>query len=502
MNLLRLFVGATMAAAAAGFGTVASADAGHCAELNNLKLPDVKVTKAAAVPAPTNDPITVAYCRVEGIIGSEITFALLLPEAWNHKFMMGGAGGFAGSVANQALEPDFLPTPVLNLGYATVGTDTGHQGSGIDGSWALNNLERQVNYGYLGVHRTAEVAKAILRTYYGSDATRSYFFGCSNGGREALMEAQRFPDDFDGVVAGAPAADFTAIAAQFIKDTRAQFPDSANLTPLIPSSALQSVATQILDKCDALDGVKDGVMEDPRRCTFDPSTLVGLTPAQRTAIEKIYAPTRAGNDTIFPAQPFGGEEMLQGWPLWISGAPPRAGEPQAPSLRFAFGTQFFKFFVFGDPAWDYRTYDLSTWKSDTRSLSPILNATNPNLDAFKAKGHKLVIWHGWSDAALSALATIKYYDQVKARDPQADDYVRLFMLPGVLHCAGGPGPDHADWVSVIDDWLNGTPPDRIIARKISNGMARTRPLCPYPQEAVYKGRGSTDDADNFACGRR
>jgi feruloyl esterase len=503
MHLLRVLIGTTLAASVAGVATIAATADSTCTRLKQLDLPDVRVTEATDVPAATSGPLTVAHCRVAGVIGTEIKFSLLMPEAWNHKFMMGGGGGFAGSVSNQALEPDFLPTPVLDLGYATVGTDTGHQGSGIDASWALHNLERQVNYGFLGVHRTAAVAKAIIRRYYGADATRSYFFGCSNGGRQALMEAQRFPDDFDGVVAGAPAADFTATAAQFIKDSRAQFPDPANLTPLIPVAALQSVATQLVEKCDAIDGVKDGVIEDPRRCKVDPSTLTGLSAAQRTALEAIYAPTRAGGDTIFPAQPFGGEETLQGWPLWISGAPPRPGQPQSPSLRYAFGTQFFKFFVFGDPSWDYRTYDLSTWKADTKNLSPVLNATNPDLDAFKAKGHKLLIWHGWSDAALSALATTKYFEEVVARDPKADDYVRLFMLPGVLHCAGGPGPDRVDWVSAIDAWLNGTPPERLIASKISNAATtRTRPLCPYPQEAIYTGSGSTDEAENFVCGRR
>jgi len=317
------------------------------------------------------------------------------------------------------------------------------------------------------------------------------------------MEAQRFPDDFDGIVAGAPAADFTGIGAQFIKDVRAQFPDPKNLTPLMPSETLRSVAAQILDTCDALDGVKDGVMDDPRQCTVDAATLTGLSAAQRTALKTIYAPTRVGGETIFPGQPFGGEGELAGWPVWISGAPPRPGQQQAPSLRLAFGTQFFKYLAFSDPEWDYTKYDLSTWKSDTARAASFLNATNPDLDAFKSKGHKLLIWHGWADAGLSALATIKYYDAVKARDPKVDEYARMFLMPGVLHCAGGAGPDKADWVTAIDAWVDGgQAPERIIARKISNGETkRTRPLCPYPQRAVYKGNGSTDEAENFVCRR-
>src|SRR2546427_4979961 len=413
---------------------------------------------------------------------------------------MGGGGGFVGSVENHALDPRCCD-PVVNIGYATVGTDTGHRGTALDASWAPNNLERQVNFGYLAVHRTAEVAKAILRSYYGSNETRAYFFGCSNGGRQGLMEAQRFPDDFDGIVAGAPAADFTGIGAQFIKDVRAQFPDPKNLTPLIPFETLKSIAAQILDTCDALDGVKDGVMDDPRQCTVDAATLTGLSGVQRTALKTIYAPTRAGGETIFPGQPFGGEGEPAGWPAWISGAPLRPGQPQAPSARFAFGTQLFKYLVVGDPEWDYTEYDLSTGKCDTKRAASVLNATHPDLDAFKSKGHKLLLYHGWADAGLSALGTIKYYDAAKARDPKVDEYARMFMMPGVLHCAGGAGPDKVDWPAAIDAWVDGgKAPDRIVARKVLNGETkRTRPLCAYPQRAVYKGSGSTDEAENFIC---
>ncbi len=494
-------LGLSIATALLSAPAVVAADRPQCSQLTTLKLPDVKVTEAVAVPASTTGPITAAHCRVAGVIGTEIKFSLLLPDAWNRKFLMGGGGGFVGEVENQALSLRFVVAPVVNAGYATVGTDTGHQGTAIDASWALNNLERQVNFGYLGVHRTAEVAKSILRSYYGANETRSYFFGCSNGGRQGLMEAQRFPDDFDGIVSGAPAADFTGIGAQFIKDTRAQFPDPKNLAPVLPLETMQSIATQILGKCDAVDGVKDAVMEDPRQCKVDVAALTGLSAAQQTALNAIYAPTRAAEETIFAAQPFGGEGEPMGWPLWITGAPPKPGQPQVPSLRFIFGTQLFKYLVFNDPDWDYTKYDLSTWKADTKRTASFLNATNPDLDAFKAKGHKLLLWHGWSDAALSALATIEYDEDVKARDPKADDYALLFMAPGVAHCSGGAGPDSVDWVAALDAWVeSGKAPEHIVARKVSKGATiRTRPLCPYPQRAVYRGTGSTDEAENFVC---
>jgi tannase/feruloyl esterase len=344
------------------------------------------------------------------------------------------------------------------------------------------------------VHRTAEVAKTILRSYYGTNEAHDYFAGCSNGGREALMEAQRFPDDFEGIVAGAPALDFVAIGAHFIRDTQAAFPDGK--TPIFTPDVVKSVGQQILDKCDALDGVTDGILDDPRKCAVDVSSLTGVTDAQKAALKKIYAPV----GTIYPGQPFGGETEMGGWPSWITGGTPMQ-MPQGPSLRYAFGTQFFKYFVFGDSSWDYTKYDVSNAPRDGRRAGLILNANNPDLSAFKSKGHKLILWHGWADAGLTPLATVKYYEDVKARDASAADYTRLFMMPGVLHCGGGPGADTVDWAAAIDAWVGGnTAPDRLVARKLEKDqVTRTRPLCPYPQHAVYAGHGSTDDEKSFVC---
>jgi feruloyl esterase len=353
------------------------------------------------------------------------------------------------------------------------------------------------------VHRVAEVSKAIIRGYYGGAIARSYFNGCSNGGRQALMEAQRYPDDFDGIIAGAPAADFIGIGAQFIKDIQAAYPNPSDLTPPFTAEVLKGLEEQIVEKCDAVDGVKDGLMEDPRRCTVDVSSLARLTDAQKTALKKIYGETRNQDGVIFPAQPFGGEGDPAGWASWISGPNPMMMTAQkAASLRFAFGTEMFKNFVFSDPAWDYSKYDFKSFKKDSAQPASILNATNPNLDAFKASSGKLIIWHGWSDPALSALGTIKYYDQVAARDAAAGDFVRMFMLPGVLHCAGGPGPSTVDWNKAIDEWVEkGTAPERLIASKAASAAApaRTRPLCAYPLRAVYQGSGSIDDEASFTC---
>jgi tannase/feruloyl esterase len=487
------FVGGVVLACALSAAASADTPATSCSELAKLKLPDVKITEAVAVPAATTGAVRAPHCKVNGVIGTEIRFALLLPDTWNQKFMMGGGGGFVGTLDNQVASS-------VNGGFATVGTDTGHAGNVVDASWALNNLERRVNYGYVAVHRTAEVAKAIIRSFYGREIARSYFSGCSNGGRQGMMEAQRYPDDFDGIVSGAPAMDFTGIAAQFMKDIQALFPDSKNPTSLVTAETMKVVGAKILEICDAADGVKDGVMDDPRACTVDLNTLP-IADAQKAALKKVYAATTNKDGEIFPGQPFGGETEAGGWPLWISGGTPQLAMLKQPSLRYGFGTQFFKYFVFNDPSWDYSHYDLATWKKDTELAASFLNATDPNLDAFKAKGRKLIMSHGWADSGLSALGTIKYYEQVQARDGKSGDYFRLFMMPGVLHCGGGTGPDNADWTAAIVDWVeHNKAPDRIIASKMSEGIAtRTRPLCPYPQHAVYKGSGSTDDAANFAC---
>ena len=466
----------------------------ECAGLTSLTLPDVKIRDAVAVPAATSGEIRAAHCRVSGVIGTEIRFSLLLPDTWNGKFMMGGGAGFVGMIDNQAKTS-------VNDGYATVGTDTGHQGQSFEASWALDNLERQVNFGYVAVHRTAETAKAILRHYYGRTEEHSYFSGCSNGGRQGLMEAQRFPDDFDGIVVGAPVHDFVGLAAQFVKDIQAVFPDPRNLSaPMFTPELLKSVEAQIVEKCDAVDGLKDGLLEDPRRCNVDVAGLAGLSDGQRAALRKIYAETIGKGHATYPARPVGGEGEVDSWPAWITGGS-RHATPQAPSLGFALATQLFKFLVFNDPSWDYSGYDVSNAHKDARLAATFINATNPNLDAFKAKGRKLIVWHGWSDAAITPLGSIEYYEQVGKRDDDVRDYFRLFLLPGVLHCSGGRGPDTVDWTATLAEWVeNGEAPDRVIARKVAGGaVSRTRPLCPYPQHAEYTGSGSADDAENFVC---
>jgi feruloyl esterase len=493
----------------AGAGQAGGSQPKHleCASLAGLQLPGVRITEAVAIPAPEKGPITVAHCRVSGVIDKETRFTELLPDRWNERLFAGGGGGFVGSVDNQARAS-------VNFGYATVGTDTGHQGGTTDAQWALDNRERQVNFGYLAIHRMTEAAKAIVKAYYGADSKYSYFFGCSNGGRQALMEAQRYPDDFDGVVSGAPALDFTNIAASFVRNAQAVYPDPAALrTAVITPDNLRLLESKVLAACDARDGVSDSVIDDPRECRFRvadlpacPADQAGpdcVTRAQRAAIERIYSPTTSQGAAIYPGQPYGGEGQPGGWQPWITSMnASEAAQAQPPSLEFAFGTEFFKYMAIGRKDWDYATYDLSSWRKDTAEIAKHLNAVDPDLGKFKASGGKLILWHGWADPALNALSTIAYYDQVQARDPRVRDYARLFMMPGLLHCTGGAGPDFVDWFTPIADWVErGRAPDRLIAQKrgADARVSNARPLCPYPQRAVYDGKGGVNEADSYVC---
>jgi feruloyl esterase len=466
-------------------------------DLRHLRLPDVVLESAMPVtPDPQKNPHAAAYVEVKGVIGGTIRFELLLPEAWNGRFVMGGGGGFVGSVQNSARDS-------VNRGYATVGTDAGHESQpNYMAGWALDNLEAKVNFGYLAVHRTAEVAKAAIRSYYGSDATNCYFTGCSRGGGQAMMEAQRYPGDFDGIVAGAPAFDWPGLAANAVAIQKTLYPDAEHLDKTaLDKPALRKLQQAILEQCDAQDGLKDGVVQDPPSSHFDLSKVAGLTDEQRKAIEAIYAGARNDKGLIYPGYTPGAECDPDQWIAWIVGPMAGMAKDHAPDLMFAFGTQIFKYLVFNDPNWNYSTYDFSHYASDTRLAASYLDATNANLDTLKARKGKLIIWHGWADPALPPQATIDYYRGVQAHDPNAGDYCRLFMVPGCLHCGGGPGASDVDWLSVIVDWVErAKAPDKIIASKRDGKKTvMTRPLFSYPVTAAYKGSGDPNSAESFVA---
>jgi feruloyl esterase len=454
-------------------------------ELKQIRLPDVTLDSATH---------NASHLEVKGVIGGHIRFELLLPDSWNGRFAMGGGGGFVGTIQNGARFS-------VNLGYATVGTDTGHHSEpGYLAGWALDNLEAKVNFGYLGVHRTAEVSKALIRAYYHTDPSYSYFLGCSRGGGQAMMESQRYPQDFDGIVAGAPAFNWPGLAALAVTIAKALFPDPANLgSNVVTKEALQRLQAGILDQCDEQDGLKDGVIQNPASAHFDLSKVPGLTDVQRKAIAVIYEGARNDKGPIYPGFSPVAECVPDQWIAWLTGPAPLLAKDHAPDLTFAFGTQIFKYLIFNDPDWDYSNYDFSNFERDTRLAASYLNATNPDLAAFKARKGKLILWHGWADTALPAQGTIDYYRQVQLQDPNANDYCRLFLVPGCLHCGGGPGAAEVDWLSVMVDWVeHAKAPDKLIASKKENGkVVMTRPLFPYPEHAVYKGTGDASIADSF-----
>ncbi len=481
----------------------------RCGALAQLELIDLRITSAESVPAGEATP---AHCAISGVIETEINFELLLPDDWNGRFMMGGGGGFVGSVQNSALNYGVGPGALARR-YATVGTDTGHTGTSIDGSWALNNPERQENFAHRAVHLTAEAAKSILRYYYGETEQYSYFVGCSRGGGQGMMASQRYPTDFDGIVAGAPAYDWTGLGAQFIQTQQAIYPDGHLSSPVITPDNLRLLAKAIDAACDAKDGMEDNILADPRSCRFRPDDLPRcsgaeagsdcVTEVQLAAIEAVYdGPTRNGQPFYF-GFPFGGENEGGGWDYWVVDST-RSRERGVPNLHYAFGTELYTYFVFSSPEWDYTTYDFSTWEEDTAATAELLNATDADLGSFRDAGGKIIYWTGWSDLALTAFSTIDYVKRVQAADSSAGDFTRLYLLPGVLHCGGGLGPGQVDWLNAIRTWVEeDVAPGRLVAKKFAGDgtgtVVMSRPACVYPQVATYRGGGDPDSEANFTC---
>ncbi len=481
------------------------------------ELPDVTITSVTQESEP------VPHCKVAGVIGPEINFELLLPEKWNGKFVMGGGGGFVGSVMNVA-----LLYGALQSGYATVGTDTGHQGHPLDGSWGLNNMERIVNFGHAAVHRTAVTAKALTRTYYQKEIARNYFIGCSRGGGQALMEAQRYPEDFEGIVAGAPAYNWTMGAgATMTQNMQAMFPDPGNIQEAIVGPKEQElIESSYLSMCDEQDGIKDGILNDPRQCKFDVATLLCkgektdscLSREQVNAVKTYYGgPKDSKGKPLFYGFPFGGETAIGGWLRWLTGGLKyqsklnefqggvEAGDypsPVTPNAQYGFSTSFMKYLVYHDSDWTYKDYTFDTYREDSTLVGETLNATDPDLSAFRERGGKLLMYTGWSDAAISALATIGYYEEVVAHDKKAVDDVRLYMMPGVEHCFGGPGPSWVNYLAEIDRWVEtGKAPEETAAYWLDEKFQPTgsRLICSYPKVAKYDGKGDTRDASSFSC---
>lgn len=484
--------------------------AATCESLTSLSLPDATVTSAQTVAAgaftPPADPNgrggrgpganniykeLPSFCRVSATLkptsDSDIKIEVWLPAAnWNRKYQAVGNGGWAGVISYSAM------AEAVRDGYATSSTDTGHVGG--SGSFALGHQEKLIDFGWRSEHEMTLKSKAIIAAYYGNPARLSYWNGCSTGGRQGLKEAQRFPADYDGIIAGAP-ANRTPLA-MWIAFAMLKDPASA-----IPPAKYKIIHQAVLDQCDAIDGLKDGLIQDPTRCKFDPKTIECkgadgpecLTAPQVEAVRKSYMDAvnpRTGQKLSPSLVP--GSEL--GWAVLGRGPDP-----------VGIILDHYKYVVFKDPNWDWRTFDFD--KDVARSEEPdnvVMNATDPNLTAYFAHNGKLLLYHGWADTNISPLATVAYYKSVvdtMGGPKKTANSIRLFMAPGMGHCGGGEGPNRMDLPVALDSWVDqGKAPAKIIASHSTAGRVdRTRPLCPYPQVAKYAGSGSIDDAANFSC---
>ena len=476
-------------------------DSASCASLTSRSRPHATVTAAQAVPSgaftpPDGAPLPSlpAFCRVSMTLtpssDSDIKVEIWLPTAgWNGKFQAVGNGGFGGSINYGDLAAG------IAHGYATASTDTGH--ADHTGAFAFGHPEKVVDYAWRSEHEMTVAAKTIIEAFYGSAPRLSYWNGCSAGGKQALKEAQRFPADFDGIVAGSPALDWTGRAIQSLWVAQALHRDEASY---IPPAKYPAMHKAVVDQCDALDGVRDGVLEDPTRCAFDPAVLTCkgpdavtcLTPPQVEAARKVYAgPVNPRtHEQIFPGLEPGSEFNWQN----LGGPEPLVA-----------GFDHLRYIVFKNPAWDYHTLNFDSDVARVRAAdNGTIDAKDPNLAPFFNRGGKLIQYHGWSDQQIASLSSVHYYDDVlRTLGGATRTYAsyRLFMVPGMGHCRGGDGPNTFDMLGALERWVEqGQAPDAVVASKIEKGVVvRTRPLCPYPQVAVYTGTGSTDEAASFAC---
>ena len=477
-----------------------------CEKLKDLQLPDVTILSVEAKTSDTVRPserwlgpvaITKPFCRVQGRISTEINFELYLPQEWNGRFLMSGGGAFVGAIHNGFRGE-------VNNGYATAGTDTGHSGSPFTAEWALNNMERQINFARLAVHRTAVVSEAIINSFYCKKASYSYLIGCSRGGSQGLVEAQFYPDDFDGIVAGAPAYSWPAVGAKFINVNQKNYPDPKALTPILTNDNLKLLHEYVLKQCDNLDGLTDKVITDPRDCKIDLSKLplcfnnqpgaTCFTKEQLDVIRAVYEPLVIDQKTVYPGYPSGIEAEPGGWDVWISGT-----TTQKPSLHYMLSTGVYKYFIFNDSDWDYSKYDFNNYFKETEFVASYLDATQADYSGFKKNNGKLIMYHGWNDPALSAYSTIEHYETALQKDKDVSSYMKLFLLPGVLHCANGTGCDKVDWLSVIRAWVeNNKAPDYIVSSKVVEGKTTaTRPVHAYPKVTVYSGSGDPSQEKSY-----
>jgi len=499
-----------------------------CADLAKASLPHTAILKAERIGAgkwvpAADDKNTIyrklpAFCRVRAeshpSADSQIEIEVWLPLAgWNGKFLGQGNGGFAGTIDYVGL------AGAVRRGYASAGTDTGHSTEGAE--WALNHPEKIADYGYRGIHEMTLTGEALARVYYGRAPEHRYFSSCSDGGREALMEAERFPEDYDGIVAGAPANNWTHLLSGGLGVYLELIGDAS----YIPAAKIPTIGAAVMEQCNPGNGQE--FLDDPRTCHFDPAAMLCkgaetdkcLTGPQVTALKTLYAGVYTSDGAlVLPGYLPGAEEGGNGWASWIAG--PSAGK----SYGAGFVKGYFTDMVYSKPDLDLKTLNVDeALKAADQVTGAVLNSASTDLTAFRARGGKLILYHGWNDPGIPALGTVDYYNRVveAAGSEQAAGFVRLFMVPGMQHCGGGPGPvnfgqwgpnvdasdrnaDHNIYLAV-EAWVEtGKAPERIVAAKVVEAAGKstvkfTRPLCAYPLAARYKGAGDRNDSASYEC---
>jgi feruloyl esterase len=468
---------------------------GLCEALAGLSLPDASITAAESVAAGPYGQQALrlpAHCRVAAVLtptaDSHIEMEIWMPvENWNGKFLAVGNGGWAGSISFAAMAGGLV------RGYATASNDTGHTGG--NGDFAFGHPEKLVDFAYRAMHEMTVQSRTLISRFYDRGPRLSYYEGCSTGGRQGLMAAQRYPADFDAIIAGAPANPQTGLHAGDLWRGVEVFAD--------PSSHLSReqvalVHDAVISSCDGLDGVEDGLLTDPRMCTFDPASLACgpgsgnacLTSSQVEAVRLGYSPARLeSGEVVFPGFARGSEDA---W-TFITGGNNLALNIAPDTFQLAHG----------DPEWDWTRFDLDADVRLAREQVGYIDATATDLAEFRDRGGKLILYHGWNDQLIAPENTIRYYTEVlETMGADQDSWLRLYMAPGMAHCRGGVGPNQIDFLEPLDRWReSGTSPDRITATRISNGQVEmTRPLCPHPEIAKWTGTGSTNEAGSFACG--
>jgi pimeloyl-ACP methyl ester carboxylesterase len=480
-----------------------------CGELRSLTSLDLSVISATVIPGAANVP---EHCRVRVMVQPEINIEVNLPAAWNNRLYMFGNGGWAGEPFDSAGRAANRARG-LTAGFVTAATDTGHSAASEPGASFALNRQKLLDYGFRSLHVTAEMAKLLARTYYGAGPTKSYYEGCSQGGRQGLTLAQRFPNDFDGIVAGSPAVYQTGTHL-----SRAYWMQGMNANPF-PAAKLGLLAKSVYEQCDAKDGLKDGLIDDPRRCDFKPARDLPhcaagsdqadcFTTDQIKALDRIYGDVFSQGKRFFPGWPVGAEIAgSNGQSGWIG---QEINGPNGPGAWTSYGHNFLRFVLPGakagavdsDPVRAFQQFDIDTYPARAEELRQIIDATDTDLSAFRRRGGKLLMYYGWADPQLNPRMGVEYFEQVAGKmGDSTGDFFRLFMVPGMFHCGGGVGTSVFDAATPLVKWVEaGQAPGRIEASRVVAGqVVRTRPLCSYPEVARYKGSGSIDESANFTC---